>query len=1086
MTLTAAGIEISITDESFYVPGSIGSVPLVVLATAQDKTSGSGTGVAGGTTAGTAGEVYLLTSQRELTATFGNPIFYQSSNGSALNGYELNEFGLLAAYSVLGVSNRCYVVRADIDLSELIGTTSRPTGNPANNTYWFDTSSASLWGLFEFNNSTGSFTNKLPTVITSITDLVGGVNTGAPLASIGAIGDYAVNTTHVTNPAYYKGSDNAWVLIGSAAWNIILPTIQGSAAGSTTALDTLTINTATVALTTGTTVDNAVTDINTAAITGVTAANVNGRLELYASDLAESDGATPDGKIIIANGTGTPLTTLFITAGTYADPSFLQAAHTSAPAWKSTDTTPRPTGSVWAKTTTPNSGTDFLISKFSSATNTFSAVDAPLYENDQSANYTYDVMGGGTNIALGALYTQYDVSEDATATDKFFKRYATGGLEVTGNVVTATIVDSDSFTLSESAPGSTALSAPVTVTTLGVTLASMVQAINGAGLTYVSAEITTTGALKIKHSAGGVIVAKDVTNNPLTDAGIVTGITTGQVRAGNNTDLILSNWVSLTYTASASAPSQNPDDVTYWYDSSTDVDIMIHNGTIWKAYQSVVSDSRGYDLSATDAAGVQVSSTEPTFQADGTSALVVGDLWIDSSDLENYPALYRYQVVSGENKFVAIDKTDQTTEDGILFADARYMGDTTTDVVTGTVPTTASLLTSDVVDIDAPNPALYARGMLLFNTRRSGGTVKQFRSDYFSRTNFSDVTLYPTLPTEKDAWVTSSGNESSGVPYMMRKAQRKVVVAAMQAVIDANTDIREEQRTFTLIAAPGYPELIDNMVTLNNDRNNTSFIIGDSPMRLSNDSTSLTNWATNANAASEMGENGLTVNDTYLGVFYPSGSTNDLNGNTVIVPPSHMMLRTMIRSDDKSYPWLAPAGTQRGNIDNANALGYVNAGTGEFISFNVSEGVRETLYENAINPLTFINGTGLVNYGNKTRHSGTSALDRINVARLMTYMRKQLDDIGKPFVFQPNDKMTRDELKQQVEQLCNDLIAKRGLYDYLVVCDESNNTPTRIDRNELYVDVAIEPVKAAEFIYIPIRIKNTGEIGSGNVAPANG
>ena len=85
---------------------------------------------------------------------------------------------------------------------------------------------------------------------------------------------------------------------------------------------------------------------------------------------------------------------------------------------------------------------------------------------------------------------------------------------------------------------------------------------------------------------------------------------------------------------------------------------------------------------------------------------------------------------------------------------------------------------------------------------------------------------------------------------------------------------------------------------------------------------------------------------------------------------------------------------------------------------------------------------------------------------------------------EPNDKITRDELKQLIEQLMNDLVAKRGIYDYLVVCDESNNTNDRIDRNELYVDIAIEPTKAAEFIFIPIRLKNTGEIASGNIAAA--
>ena len=92
------------------------------------------------------------------------------------------------------------------------------------------------------------------------------------------------------------------------------------------------------------------------------------------------------------------------------------------------------------------------------------------------------------------------------------------------------------------------------------------------------------------------------------------------------------------------------------------------------------------------------------------------------------------------------------------------------------------------------------------------------------------------------------------------------------------------------------------------------------------------------------------------------------------------------------------------------------------------------------------------------------------------YLRSQLNKLAKPYIFEPNDKITRDEIKAQVDSLLLELVGQRALYDFLVVCDESNNTPTRIDRNELYVDVAIEPVKAVEFIYIPLRLKNTGEI----------
>jgi phage tail sheath protein FI len=140
------------------------------------------------------------------------------------------------------------------------------------------------------------------------------------------------------------------------------------------------------------------------------------------------------------------------------------------------------------------------------------------------------------------------------------------------------------------------------------------------------------------------------------------------------------------------------------------------------------------------------------------------------------------------------------------------------------------------------------------------------------------------------------------------------------------------------------------------------------------------------------------------------------------------------------------------------------------------------LYNVKVNPITFFNGVGLVNYGQKTLSSGASALDRINVARLVIYLRTQLNKLAKPFVFEPNDKLTRDEIRQAVESLLLELVGLRAIYDYAVVCDETNNTPARIDRNELYVDIAIEPVKAIEFIYIPLRLKNTGEIQASRAA----
>ena len=121
-------------------------------------------------------------------------------------------------------------------------------------------------------------------------------------------------------------------------------------------------------------------------------------------------------------------------------------------------------------------------------------------------------------------------------------------------------------------------------------------------------------------------------------------------------------------------------------------------------------------------------------------------------------------------------------------------------------------------------------------------------------------------------------------------------------------------------------------------------------------------------------------------------------------------------------------------------------------------------------------GVGLVAFGQKTRARNASSLDRINVARLVVYLRSQLAKLARPYIFEPNDQITRDEIKSAAESLLIELVGLRAIYDFVVVCDESNNTPARIDRNELYLDIAIEPTKAVEFIYIPLRLKNTGEI----------
>jgi len=144
----------------------------------------------------------------------------------------------------------------------------------------------------------------------------------------------------------------------------------------------------------------------------------------------------------------------------------------------------------------------------------------------------------------------------------------------------------------------------------------------------------------------------------------------------------------------------------------------------------------------------------------------------------------------------------------------------------------------------------------------------------------------------------------------------------------------------------------------------------------------------------------------------------------------------------------------------------------------LNQGQRDALYLKNINPLVNFPGQGLYIWGQKTLYPYDSALDRVNVGRLLAYLRERFDVIARPFIFEPNDQKTRDRVLAVFNNFLADMYSKRAVYDFLVVCDKSNNTPARIDKNELYIDVAIEPVKAAEFVYIPIRVVNTGAIAN--------
>jgi hypothetical protein len=1130
-TLQSPGVNVSVIDESFYTPAAPGTVPMIFVASAANKINSSGV-IAQGTIPANAGKVYTISSQLDLANTFGTPLFPTDSQGNSINGGEQNEYGLQAAYSSLGVNSQAFVVRANIDLSQLTASASVPTGLPVNGTYWVDTSNTQF-GIYEWDAVNKVFTLQTPLVIddsNSATDTVDGMT---PSASFGTIGAYAVVATSMNEcQVWYKNAGNNWVVVGSNAeslfgtsisgytfkstsWQTSYPLVTSTGIVGLTGGSTFTINGTTVTI--GSTSTNSVaTTINTLMPQHGVGAKVNsdGLLELYADATANSGAGT-----IVISGTAGTITALGLTAGTYVPTALTLAPHTQVPKYASLGV---PSGSVYIKTTSASIGANWVIKLYNSVTGSWSTKSAPIYSGSDKAIYALDAVGGGANIAVGTLFVEsnYDggtgsAGKPQLAEFKILRRSAvkpttiTGGASVSSFTIhrgASTVTTVYSFAIEETIPGVagyqntatiTVASIPPTTGTTSVTVSgsSIVTQISAAGFQEVSASISSSGYISINHATGG--------DFHLTDNGAVAILNTlGFTATGNTPTANLyaagaydsytfkaSNWAPLVFEASTTEPVTDPANGQLWYGSNLEeVDILYHNGTTWVGYHYAGGGFQGVDAAFpnSDPNGPIVSATQPTTQSDGTP-LVDGDIWIDSSATHTYgQTIYVYN--GNSLTWVLQDPTDHVTPNGWVFADARWA--TTGQAMEPS--TIKALLASNYLDPDAPDPALYPEGTRLWNLRRSGFNVKKYEVGYIDiyANNGKNIRYQndptdgsnDTMPYATNRWVTVSPNDHLGRGSFGRHAQRGFVVASLKSLIDTNATIRDTDTVvYNLITCPGYPETIQNMIGLNADRGYTAFVVGDTPFRLASDATSLSNWGNNTANAVDNTEEGSVSYDDYMGMFYPSGYTNDNTGNYIVVPPSHMMLRTIIESDQKSYQWFAPSGVNRGAINNATAVGYVDV-AGDFIKAALPQSTRDVMAKNGkINPLATLNGVGIVNYGNYTRSHAASALDRINVARLVAYLRRQLSILAQPYLFEPNDASTRQAIKNAADSLFIELVGQRAIYDYIVVCDTSNNTPARIDRSELWMDVAIEPVKAVEFIYIPMRLLNTGAIASGNL-----
>jgi hypothetical protein len=181
------------------------------------------------------------------------------------------------------------------------------------------------------------------------------------------------------------------------------------------------------------------------------------------------------------------------------------------------------------------------------------------------------------------------------------------------------------------------------------------------------------------------------------------------------------------------------------------------------------------------------------------------------------------------------------------------------------------------------------------------------------------------------------------------------------------------------------------------------------------------------------------------------------------VPLNGDIAGTCARNDINNFPWYSPAGTSRGAILNAVKLAY-----------NPSRSQRDRLYSNRINSVIFSPGSGIILFGDKTGYAKASAFDRINVRRLFIYLETAISTAAKDQLFEFNDEITRTNFVNIVEPFLRDVQAKRGIFDYVVVCDETNNTAAVIDSNEFVADIYIKPARSINFIGLTFVATRTG------------
>ncbi len=951
MALLQPGVEVTVIDDSTYAQASGGTVPLIVMATRENKLNTKGE-VAYGTIKDAANKLVLFAGKNAAIEAYGLP-YFRNISGTPIHGDESNEYGVDALMRALDFSNTAYAIRADIDLREIEPTSVTPYELPEDGTYWLDLSSTKI-GLFTWNEVSSEW----ETLSYSVINDAPGTGNLQPIAN------------SIANPKDTFGVNGDFALVAS-----VTPMVMYEKVGGT-----------------------------------------------------------------------------WVMLGAEAHPrNFQFAPHTRVPTLRS-DGDPLEHGDTYIKTTLPNGGTYFDVSIFDNNMSSFLTRETPLLMTGDDANEFYE-----KKPKAGDLYVQIDndgklnnfynynpifpQSSDGVAALTIRRHNGLTQTTATSKI-NVPLIDLDTYDTSEVLINGVKVTLDISASRRGDELlvddiVTHLQSMPELAEKGIRVELVNDVRIKLIHTKGLDITVRNVgvvntdwTPNTMTDIAGVLGFSYST--SNGQTHFRQSNWEVLSFEASETAPIRDPAVNRLWYNTELRAEVLqawfdpSDNKMKWKNYAwSEDDDTNGLPAS------MSIRTTRPP-----TSK--AGDIWLDSSDLDNYPKIYKRV---GSN-WVLLDNTDTTTGNGVVFGAYSPFAPFTPQ---------GGERDLDTIDNDlTPNAQFYPEGILLFNMDYSTFNIKEYQGE--------------------GIWRSVSGNKPNGAPYMGRHAQHSIVSRAINATVNSVKALRSTVRFFNIIACPNYPEVTPSLIALNRARKETAFVIGSTPMSLKPDANTINDWANNLNNSPVNGEDGLIIGDYMTGIWAFAGFATSMNGDNITIPAETMALTTMLDSDNKSKVWYAPAGYARGGVTGVTSIGHVE--DGKFYPVEFEDALGDVLYPNKINPIQNFPGEGIYVFGQKTRSPVASSLDRINVARLVAYLRYNLPKITRPFLFNPNDQQTHDSIKAVIESFLSDIVAQRGINDFAVMVEK----PSVNDPNALTVYVSIIPTKSLEFIYIPIRLKNDGDL----------